>query len=80
MAEGEKGAEKVKFQLRKKRRYCKGGRMHKINIKKEKNRTRITLDNIEISNVIEYQLKSSASGTTELTLKLAVILDQVEIV
>lgn len=53
--------------------------MHKIDIKECKGVTKLKLDDLELMNVIEYQLKGSATGTTELTLKLDAILSRAEI-
>lgn len=41
-----------------------------IKLQKLDNAHLVTIDNVEINNVVDYEIKSSANGETELTLKL----------
>lgn len=46
--------------------------MHKFTVNSSKRDIKITLDNLELQNVIGYEIKSSAVGEAELILKILV--------
>ena len=53
--------------------------MHSLKIKKKENAEIITLDNFELKNVIEYELKGSANKQTELLVKLKVSTNEIDL-
>lgn len=53
--------------------------MQKLVIKKDGNLEHILIDGNEVENVVAYELKNSANKAAELTLKICVTVDQVEL-
>lgn len=53
--------------------------MHKLSINRNGENTRIALDDFELEDVTGYEIKGSAAGTTELTLKIVVNVIKIEI-
>ena len=53
--------------------------MHKLKIESKEGKTKILLDNFELQNVSTYELVSSAKGRAELTIKIIISDQKVEI-
>ncbi|WP_180270633.1 hypothetical protein [Sporanaerobium hydrogeniformans] len=52
--------------------------LQKLTIKRSENSTIIKLDGFELKNIVEYELKSSANGPTELLIKVIVVTNEIE--
>lgn len=53
--------------------------MHTLKIQKKENAEKIILDDFELKDVAEYEIKSSTNKQAELTVKMLVDVDEISI-